>query len=161
MAFIKIAAGDFKEGKDSEWRGGFDNYFLMKNEEQFSREKISVTEIEEIEVASEESVKRLGGTIGWGIAGAALFGGAGLVAGLISGGQGKDITVVCKFKDGRKFLGSMSSKAFAEIQARLFDIAHGKGVKKRKPAPKWQKIILCVLGIPLLLLILAVIFVKP
>ncbi|MDQ0504433.1 hypothetical protein [Xanthobacter agilis] len=92
----------------------------MKKPQGFFREKVNIDQVEDIEVASEESVKRIGGTLGWGVAGAVLLGPVGLLAGLLAGGVGKDVTFICKLKDGRKFLATASSRIFAELQAAMF-----------------------------------------
>jgi hypothetical protein len=43
-----------------------------------------------------------------------------LLAGLLAGGRGKDVTFVCKLKDGRKFLATAPSKTYTELQAVTF-----------------------------------------
>src|SRR5690606_36515607 len=96
------------------------SYLLMKNEGKFLREKIFITEVAELEVASEESVKRIGGTVGWGAVGGVLLGPVGLLAGLLAGGRGKDVTFVCKLKDGRKFMATAPSKVYTELSAVRF-----------------------------------------
>ena len=73
-----------------------------------------------VEIATEESVKRAGGTIGWGAAGAVLLGPVGLLAGLLLGGRGKEITFVAVFRDGRKILGTINSKGYQEMLAATF-----------------------------------------
>jgi hypothetical protein len=122
MAFgqFEIHAGDFKKGKDHQFLAGKPGYLLMKSEGKFLREKILVTEVAELEAATEESVKRIGGTVGWGAVGGALLGPVGLLAGLLAGGRGKDVTFTCKFKDGRKFMATAPSKVFTELSAVLF-----------------------------------------
>lgn len=65
-------------------------------------------------------MKRLGGTVGWGVAGAALLGPIGLLAGLLLGGKGKDVTFILKLKDGRKMLATTDSKTFTKIAAMAF-----------------------------------------
>ena len=110
---IDVHAGDFKNGNESQSVHG---KFLMKKEGKFLREKIKPTEIEKLELATEENVVSVGGAAGWGIAGAALLGPAGLLAGLVLGGKGKDTTFICQFKDGRKFLGTASSKVYTALQ---------------------------------------------
>lgn len=110
---IDIRAGDFKKGLESQYVHG---KFLMKNDSSFFREKILPSQIEHLELATEESVISIGGAAGWGIAGSVLLGPAGLLAGLILGGKGKDVTFICKFKDGRKFLGTASASVFSELQ---------------------------------------------
>jgi hypothetical protein len=119
MAFgtFKVHAGDFVNGDGHQYIAG--NLYL-KVPGKFFREEIPVTQIAEIDVASEESVKRLEGTVGWGIVGGALLGPIGLLAGLIAGGKGKDVTFVCKFKDGRKFMGTAPSSVYTQIRAALF-----------------------------------------
>ena len=83
-------------------------------------EAIPFTNLEEVEVATEDSVKKVGGTIGWGAAGAVMLGPVGLLAGLLLGGKGKEVTFVAKFKDGRKLLATTDGKTFAKIQAAVF-----------------------------------------
>ncbi len=97
--------GSFALPKSSGW-GGF--------------EGIHASELLELEAASEESVKRLGGTIGWGVVGATLLGPVGLLAGLLAGGRGKDVTFVAKFKDGRKLLATTDGKTFNKMRAHTF-----------------------------------------
>ena len=62
MAFrtFEVHAGDFKKGKDHQFVG---NKLVMKRPSKFFREKIDPSQIDDIDVASEESVKRLGETI--------------------------------------------------------------------------------------------------
>lgn len=119
MAFgtFKVVAGDFMKGSNHQYTS---KAFMMLGEGKFLKERIDVSQVEAIDVASEESVKRVGGTVGWGVAGAALLGPVGLLAGLIAGGRGKDVTFVCKFRDGRKFLGTAPSKVYGKMQADLF-----------------------------------------
>ncbi|MEZ5990059.1 MAG: hypothetical protein R3F30_13205 [Planctomycetota bacterium] len=87
---------------------------------KFFRERIPADAVEEIEVATEENVKRLGGTMGWGLAGGLLLGPVGLLAGLLAGGKRKAGTFVCMFRDGRKFLGTTDSKTWTAIMAARF-----------------------------------------
>lgn len=121
MAKLNVHAGDFPTGKNSQFLNGI---FLMDTGRTgwlgVKWEKIPAAELAEIEVATEENVKRLGGTVGWGVAGAVLLGPLGLLAGLLAGGRGKDITFVAKFKDGRKMLATASSKTFIALQAKVF-----------------------------------------
>jgi hypothetical protein len=120
---IKVHAGDFREGKHHLFlpgRPGKPGKLLMKKPKKFFRERISTAEIEELDNASEESVKRLGGTAGWGAAGAMVLGPAGLLAGLLLGGKGKDVTFVCRFKDGRKFMATTDAKTHRQLVASIF-----------------------------------------
>lgn len=114
MGKIKVHAGDFDTidtmGKD----------FLVPGKSVWKVNKIPFTDLESVELASEESVKKVGGTVGWGAAGAVILGPVGLLAGLLLGGRKKKVTFVAKFKDGRKLLGTTDSKTFTKLQAAIF-----------------------------------------
>jgi len=118
MEKIKVLAGDFLEGD-----GFFSETDITLSTEEESKspeEVIPLSEIETLEIATEENVKKIGGTIGWGAAGAVLLGPAGLLAGLLLGGRQKEVTFVARFKDGRKLLASTRSKSFTILQAATF-----------------------------------------
>ena len=91
MAFgvLEVHAGDFKKGNDHQYVAGKPGTLIMKIDGKFFREKIPVSEIQELEPASEETVKRIGGAVGWGVVGGVLLGPVGLLAGFLAGGQGK------------------------------------------------------------------------
>lgn len=113
---FQIHAGDFKPSKEHQF---VNNIFVMKNDRLFG-EKIHASEIERLEQATEESVKRLGGSVGWGAVGALVLGPIGLLAGLLAGGRGTDIGFVCVFKDGRRFMGIAPLKVYRQIVASQF-----------------------------------------
>lgn len=117
MAKVKVHAGDFLEG-DSQY--SFGSLVLKTKEYNIIGEAIPITELETVEIATEESVKKIGGTIGWGAAGALILGPVGLLAGLLLGGKKKEVTFIAKFKDGRKLLASTDSKTFTKLQASVF-----------------------------------------
>ena len=117
MAKIKVHAGDFLKQNGSY---SFGQITLYTSAHPFKGENFPLNYIQEIEVASEESVKRVGGTIGWGAAGALVLGPVGLLAGLLLGGKGKDVTFVAKFRDGRKVLATTDSKTYIQLQAANF-----------------------------------------
>ncbi|MDN3525633.1 hypothetical protein QWY79_10190 [Halomonas sabkhae] len=116
MAKIKVHAGDFSKINAQYTFGSF----VLNEPGKWTSTSYSSNDIEVLEQASEENVKRLAGTAGWGVAGAALLGPVGLLAGLIGGGRGKDVTFVVKFSDGKKLLGTVDSKAYTKMQASLF-----------------------------------------
>jgi hypothetical protein len=111
---FEILAGDFTKGSASIT----DKEICMFSKPagfatvRYSDVRLPVRRIRQVEVATEESVKRVGGAVGWGAAGAILAGPAGLIAGALLGGRGKDVTFVVVFDDGRKFLAKGSSKAY-------------------------------------------------
>ncbi len=117
MAKVKVHAGDFLEG-DGQF--SFGSLVLKTKEHSFLGETIPITELDVVDVATEENVKKLGGTVGWGAAGALILGPVGLLAGLLLGGKKKQVTFVAKFKDGRKLLASTDSKTFTKLQAAVF-----------------------------------------
>lgn len=91
--------------------------FIKTSAFQFTGETVHASEIKTLEVATEESVKKVGGTLGWGVAGGIIAGPVGLLAGALLGGKGKDVTFVAELEDGRKFMGTVDSKSFTKLQA--------------------------------------------
>lgn len=117
MAKITVHAGDFLKGETAvgEW-----SMLLKTKAHRWLGEEVYISELESVEIASEESVKRVGGAVGWGVAGAVILGPVGLLAGLLVGGKGKDVTFVAQFKDGRKMLATTDSTTFTRLQAAVF-----------------------------------------
>ncbi len=117
MAVIKVHAGDFLP-KNGEFNG---RQLVLKTEAKHSRgETIELSELDQVEVASEENAKRIGGTLGWGAVGAVALGPVGLLAGLVLGGRKKEVTFAAKFKDGRRLLATTDSATFIKLQAAVF-----------------------------------------
>lgn len=117
MAKITVHAGDFLKG-DGQF--SFGSLTLRTDAHPWVGETIPLTQLEMVEPASEENVKKLGGTIGWGAAGAVLLGPVGLLAGLLLGGRKKEVTFVTRFKDGRKLLATTDSATFTRLRAAVF-----------------------------------------
>lgn len=117
MADITVHAGDFLPGKGTFLFGVL---VLKTKDHSWSGESIQVSQLDTVELATEESVKRIGGTIGWGVVGGALLGPVGLLAGLLLGGRKTQVTFVARFKDGRKMLAAADSKTFTALQAACF-----------------------------------------
>lgn len=115
MAKITIHAGSWPKGSGQFSFGSF----ALPNS-GFGFEGIPTSSLASVEVATEETVKRVGGTVGWGAAGAVLLGPVGLLAGLLMGGRGKDVTFIAQFKDGRKMLATTDAKTYTKIQAAVF-----------------------------------------
>jgi hypothetical protein len=125
MAAIKLHAGDMGKGSgtitifqsaftiSAPWQAG-DGFSTGKS---YTHTK---NDIESIDVATEESVKKIGGTVGWGVVGATLLGPVGLLAGLLLGGKGKDVTFVIKLKNGNKLLATTDSKTYTKLAAIVF-----------------------------------------
>jgi hypothetical protein len=120
MAFGKfeVHAGDFRPGKAHQLiSGGWGRGKLVMDTGHLFRERIPITQVAEIEMASQESATRIGGAIGWGVAGELLFGPAGLLAGALIGGRGTDVSFVCRLRDGRKFVATSPSGIFQKLNA--------------------------------------------
>lgn len=115
---IKVHAGDFLEGNGELSMFGVLN--LKTKEHPWAGETIALKDLETVELANEESVKKVGGTVGWGVAGAVALGPIGLLAGLLLGDKSKEITFIAKFKDGRKLLATTDNKTFTKLQAAVF-----------------------------------------
>lgn len=117
MAKIKVLAGDFIK-TDGEYSWG--SLILKTEEHSWFGETIPLSQLDTVDIATEENVKKIGGTVGWGAAGAIILGPVGLLAGLLLGGKKKEVTFVAKFKDGRKLMAQTDSKTFIKIQAAVF-----------------------------------------
>jgi hypothetical protein len=117
MSRIKILAGDFLKGVG---HYNFGEFSLPTEAHPFIGDHIKTADIELLEIATEETVKKFGGTAGWGLAGAALFGPVGLLAGILSGGNKKQVTFVARFRDGRRLMATTDSKTYAKIMADTF-----------------------------------------
>ena len=126
---FEILAGDFVQTKEpgasAQFVGGAFHLTVKDANKKWyqigmSTVTIKADQIEALDVATEENMKKMGGAIGWGLVGGLALGGIGAVAGLLAGGRGKDVTFVCKFKDGRKMLAKADSKVFENIQVACF-----------------------------------------
>ncbi len=91
--------------------------FIKTSPWQITGEAITASKFKTLEVASEESVKKVGGTLGWGVVGGLVAGPLGAIAGALLGGNGKDVTFVAELKDDRKFMGTMNNSAFTKLKA--------------------------------------------
>lgn len=114
---FEILAGDFTKGGNAQFIAGT---FTLPVPGKWLREDIKAAEVEAVEVATEENLKKMGGAIGWGLVGGLALGGVGALAGVLAGGRKKEVTFVCKFKDGRKMLAKADSKVFEKIQSECF-----------------------------------------
>lgn len=140
MAKMIVHAGDFPKGKGSVILGVMT--FPCGPRDVFTGQTIPVTELERVEIATEESVKKAAGTVGWGVAGSALLGPVGLLAGLLLGGRKTEVTFVARLKDGRKFLGTTDKGAYNVMLAGTFSKGVA-GAPKRPSVPPPQPVTPC------------------
>lgn len=117
MAKIKLLAGDFGTSSAT---FHFGQLGMPRQGGGFLPESVPVTSLKSVDIATEESVKRVGGTVGWGVAGAALLGPVGLLAGLLVGGRGKDVTFVAEFHNGKRFMGTTDAGTYKKLAAATF-----------------------------------------
>lgn len=118
MAWLKLHAGDWGKGQGAYSFGSF--ALPIPGSHGWKNEAVQGSDLQEVSIATEENVKRAGGAVGWGLVGAATLGPVGLLAGLILGGSGKDVTFIAKFKDGRKILATTDAKTYTKIAALVF-----------------------------------------
>lgn len=94
--------------------------------------RIGLKKVKSAELQTEENLKKLAGSAGWGFAGAVvgglLTGGLGLaiggLAGILSGGNKTEVCFSCELDDGRKFLAIADKKAWQKYLAFLFEKNH-------------------------------------
>lgn len=118
MGKIKIEAGDFPKGSATVSLGTI--VLPWQRGDGWTGKSVPVGDIEAIDVATEESVKKIGGTVGWGAVGGVLLGPAGLLAGLLLGGKKTEVTFVARFKGDKKMLGTTDSKTYKSLMAAAF-----------------------------------------
>lgn len=118
MGMIKVHAGDWGKRYAAFVPGWTGRYRIILANGLFQEDDTYFldTDIASVEVATEKKVKRLASAAGWGLAGGALLGPVGLLAGLFLGGKKTEVTFVCVFNDGRKILATTNQKTFRIIQ---------------------------------------------
>ena len=78
--------------------------------------KRSITkEIKNVEIITEETKKKFLGAAGWGAIGAIALGPLGAVAGILAGGNKKEMLIACELKDGKKFIATVDSKLYKKL----------------------------------------------
>ena len=112
MSF-KVAGGSFGSGFGSLSA----NTFHLPKKSGWGSQKINIAQVVAVESASEERVKKLGGTLGWGATGALVLGPVGLLAGLMLGGKKTEVAFIVSFADGRSFLGVSNHSEWVVIKA--------------------------------------------
>lgn len=145
---ITFLAGDF----------GTEEFYLEKNKDKlknakklFGGIKLSISEIIECNIETQESVKNFGRTLGAAALGGALFAGAGAVVGSVAGGNATEYVVSIKTIDGRIGLARIDNKAMDRIRVHLFELQNGiKKAEKPKKKSKFWKILLIVIVIVLI-----------
>lgn len=123
----------------------------------FGAPKLHLTDIAAVEIANEENVKKLGGTLGGALVGGVLLGGIGAIVGGMAGGGQKESTIICTFKDGQRSLAKVNGPMLEAIQTHLFKLEqnpHYADEKAKKKTPIWQQIVVAIV----ILIVLAAVF---
>lgn len=105
---VKVLAGDIQPG---DWEYNLGTLWGAFDQVQLTGE------IKKVTLQTEESVKKLPEMVGWGLAGSVLLGPTGLLAGLILGGNKKEVCALVELRDGRKFIGTMDTKVYQQLLA--------------------------------------------
>ncbi len=117
MKKINVHAGDFGAGiANANFDGGLIYFPWQDPPNGFEY----LDDIEQLDVATEESVKRIGGTIGWGAAGALVLGPVGLLAGLLLGGKKNEVTFAARFANGKKIFATADKEVYKKLLGRVF-----------------------------------------
>ncbi|HEN8802482.1 hypothetical protein [Pseudomonas sp. CM27] len=112
MTRLTVQSGDFLQG-EGEYRNG--SLTLKTPRSPSPGERISLARISDLRLASLESSRSFGSTLGWGVAGALVAGPVGLLAGLWLGGKEEEATFLATFKDGRKLMAITDGKTWSKI----------------------------------------------
>lgn len=110
---LRVIAGDL-HACDWSFNGGM----MTPDPETGRSECVSLMgEIESLEIQTQDSVKDLPKTLGFTLAGGAVAGLPGAVAGYFLSGNRKEVCVLIKLKDGRKFLAVMDQRIYQQVVA--------------------------------------------
>jgi hypothetical protein len=138
MSKIKIIAGDLELGDwqvkpDFFTKDIFNNpkskdifYIEYGKPGKFKTVNLKA-KIQSVQIMTEETKKKILGSTGWGITGlvvgsliAAPVALAAGLAGVLKGGNRKEICFVCYLKDEKKFMGITDSKTYTKLQTLCF-----------------------------------------
>lgn len=116
---FKILSGDFPESTQLQEVLG---KFTLNKLVGWKIEKIGLNDnIERIELMTEEKAKSFLGAAGLGLVGGLVFGPVGALAGILAGGNKKEICFACYFKDGTKFMAVADPKTYQKLVALTFE----------------------------------------
>jgi hypothetical protein len=137
MGTITVHGGSFPSGV-----GAFEAGSLRLKTEahRVLDERIPLELVDSVQAATQENMKRMAGSVGWGIVGGLALGPVGALAGVLAGGNKKEITFLCFFRDGRQFVGITDASTYAALagavateQSRRAEILRrGKGERERQ-----------------------------
>jgi hypothetical protein len=106
MAFVNVKSANFT----------YKSVSTLSNNIFIDNKIVNYDDIESFDFASEDNVKKVKSSIGWGVAGAVTFGVFGAAAGLLLGGNKKETTFILSLKSGKALIGSTKPDVFLKIQ---------------------------------------------
>ena len=110
---IKVIAGDLHA---CEW--DFNGGMMTPDPQTGHSECVSLmSEIDSLTIQTQDSVKDLAKTLGLTVAGGVLLGPVGAIAGYFASGSRKEVCVLVKMKDGKKFLAVMDQRIYQQMVA--------------------------------------------
>jgi hypothetical protein len=112
MSRINVISGDFLAG-DAEFQLGL--FTLRSVLKPYLKLTIPISNIKELEAATEEVVKKQASIIRWSLARVLLLGPVGLVAGWLLRDKEREITFFAMFKDGRYLLAITDIDTYSKI----------------------------------------------
>jgi len=115
MANVKIRGGDWGNTGIAEYFSFGEGSIKLPVPGTFTQKEDLSLKGAQLMPATEDAVKKLGGAAAFGLAGAALLGPVGLLAGVLLGGNKKRNTGILLFPDGRKALLEMDSKMWVKM----------------------------------------------
>ncbi|MGX0975625.1 hypothetical protein ACSSVY_001335 [Roseovarius sp. MBR-51] len=113
---FKIVAGDFRTDVKHQYL----NQNLMLHEVGgwgLKATKYPTSSVVAVEEVNTDTDRKMGGTVGWGVAGALIAGPLGAVAAGYLGGKTNDVVFICRLDDGKEFVGVMKKSMFASLSA--------------------------------------------
>lgn len=114
MSSGDIIAGDFPE--KSFIISVFGNISIQCSTIKNPSFKYDITKsIKNIEIITEETKKKFLGAAGWGTVGAIALGPLGAIAGILVGGNKKEILIACELKNGKKFIATVDNKLYKNM----------------------------------------------
>jgi len=120
MADISVLAGDFAKSVPGQYMLG--SIHLARDGAWTPTEVYIIrNDVTTLELANEESVVKVGGALGWGVAGALVAGPLGLVAGAVLGGRGQKVAFVAEFCDGKKVMAQCDKSTWTKMLADKFE----------------------------------------
>lgn len=112
---FKILAGDFKTGNNHQF---FADCLMLYPQGSWLRTvKYTRDQIVSVEQVTEDTQRKAGGTVGWGVAGALVAGPLGAIAAGYLGGKKDEVTFVCQLSDGKQFVGIMKKGMYVKLSA--------------------------------------------